>query len=199
MIKRFLLVFTLVAFVIPATVFASVTDEVKTTVDEVVKIVSNKELKKPQNAQKRRQELRAAIGRIFNYGEMAKRAMAQNWRSLTPAQRSEFVQLFATLLENTYARKIESYNNEKIIYTKEIVEGDTAEVRSKVLTTKHDEYSLDYRLLKEGGRWMVYDVVIEGVSLVSNYRGQFNRIIHSQGYPELVKRLKTKGEESSLK
>lgn len=199
MIKRFLLIFALAALVLPATALASATDEVKVTVDEVVKIVSNKELKKPQNVQKRRQELKSAIGRIFDYGEMAKRSLAQNWRPLTPAQRSEFVQLFATLLENSYAGKIESYNNEKIVYTKESVEGDTAEVRSKVLTTKRDEYALDYRMMKEGGRWMVYDVVIEGVSLVSNYRGQFSRIIHSQGYPELVKRLKTKGEESSLK
>ena len=100
-----------------------------------------------------------------------------------------------SLLENSYAGKIESYNNEKIEYLKETVDGNYAEVRSKVITPKRDEYSLDYRLLNENGKWMVYDVVIEGVSLVSNYRTQFNKIITTNGYNELVKKLQTKTDE----
>ncbi|HTG82759.1 MAG TPA: ABC transporter substrate-binding protein [Geobacteraceae bacterium] len=179
----------------PATARASVTDEVKRTVDEVVRIVSDKELKKPQNEKKRRQELKAAVGRIFNYGEMAKRSLGRYWKERSPAERKEFVSLFEILLENSYAGKIESYNQEKIVYLSENVEGEYAEVKSKVVTPKRDEYALDYRLLSAGGRWMVYDVVIEGVSLVSNYRSQFNRIIAGQGYNELVKKLRTKSEE----
>jgi phospholipid transport system substrate-binding protein len=105
------------------------------------------------------------------------------------------VGLFSTLLENSYAGKIESYNNEKIVYTGERIENDYAEVDSKVVTAKRDEYTLDYRLLKKGQKWMIYDVVIEGVSLVSNYRTQFNKIINEKGYPELVKKLRTKSEE----
>jgi phospholipid transport system substrate-binding protein len=105
------------------------------------------------------------------------------------------VQLFETLLENSYAGKIESYNQEKIVYLKEAVDGEYAEVKSKVVTAKRDEYTLDYRLLNKGGKWMVYDVVIEGVSMVSNYRSQFNKIITSQGYKELLKKMKTKSEE----
>ncbi|HEY4743425.1 MAG TPA: ABC transporter substrate-binding protein, partial [Desulfuromonadaceae bacterium] len=96
---------------------------------------------------------------------------------------------------NSYASKIESYNNEKIVYIKEAVDGSYAEVRSKVVTAKRDEFALDYRLMNENGKWMVYDVVIEGVSLVSNYRSQFNRIITASGYGELVKKLQTKSEE----
>ncbi len=184
-----------VALTFPVAATASVTDEVKKTVDEVVRIVSDKELKKPQNESKRRQQLKAAIGRIFDYEEMAKRSMAKHWNERTPAERKEFVQLFMTLLENSYAGKIESYNQEKIVYGKESIEGEHAEVRSKVITAKRDEYSLDYRLLNKGGKWMVYDVIIEGVSLVSNYRSQFNRIIAGQGYPDLVKKLRTKSEE----
>lgn len=179
----------------PGNAFASVTDEVKKVVDEVVRIVSNKEMKKPQNEGKRRAELKKAISAIFDYGEMAQLSMGANWRSRTPAEKKEFVQLFETLLENSYAGKIESYNNEKIVYLKESVEGDHAEVKSKVITPRGEQYSLDYRLKKQGNKWMVYDVVIEGVSLVANYRSQFNRIIQSQGYPELVKKLRMKSEE----
>lgn len=177
--------------------WATVTEDVKVTVDKVVAIVSDPALKKPRNEEKRRAELKKAISRIFDYGEMAKRSLGVHWKKRTAAEQKEFVNLFATLLENSYAGKIESYENEKIVYDKETVEGDYAEVKSRIVTARRDEYTLDYRLLKEGGRWMVYDVVIEGVSLVSNYRSQFNKIILSQGYGALVKKLKVKSEEIS--
>ena len=185
----------LVTGIIPVWGAASRTEDVKKTVDEVVRIVADKELKKPQNEQKRRKALKAAIGQIFDHAEMAKRSMGQNWKELTPVQQKEFTDLFATLLESSYAGKIESYNNEKIIYLKEIVEEDYAEVKSRIVTARHDEYSLDYRLMREGDRWKVYDVVIEGVSLVSNYRSQFNRIIKAQGYQELVKKMKSRKDD----
>ena len=174
---------------------STVTDEVKKVVDEVIRIVTNKELKKPQNARERRAEMKKAIGSIFDYGQMTKLSMGIHWKERNPAEQKELVKLFETLLENSYATKIESYNNEKIIYLKEDVEGDYAEVNSRVITEKGDEFSLVYRLGKEGNKWMVYDVVIEGMSLVSNYRSQFNRIIEEQGYNELVKKLQTKSEE----
>jgi len=184
-----------VALVVPGKAAASVTDEIRKTVDEVVRIVSDKEMKMPSSEKKRRQELKAAIGRIFDYGEMAKRSLATHWKDRSPAERQEFVKLFETLLENSYASKIESYDREKIVYDKETNEGGYAEVKSRVITPKRDEYSLDYRLIMEGGRWMVYDVVIEGVSLISNYRTQFNRIITGQGYGELVRKLRAKSDE----
>ncbi len=171
------------------------TEAVRKTVDEVVRIVSNKELKKPANEHKRREELRQAIGSIFDYTQMSQRSLARYWRDRTPAERKEFTQLFESVLENSYANKIESYNNEKVVYLREVVNGNYAEVRSKVITAKHDEYSLDYRLMNENGKWMVYDVVIEGVSLVANYRGQFGDIIRADGYPALVKKLKAKSKE----
>ncbi len=179
----------------PAFAQASPTETVKKTVDEVVRIVSDKEMKKPQNEQKRRQELKKAIGAIFDYGEMAQRSMARHWRDRSAAEKQEFVSLFETLLENSYAGKIESYNQEKIVYLNERIEGEYAEVKSKVVTAKRDEYSLGYRLMKKGGKWLAYDVVIEGVSLVSNYRGQFNRLIVNEGYPALLKKLRSKREE----
>ena len=179
----------------PAFAQAAPTEVVKKTVDEVVRIVSDQELKKPQNEKKRRQALKKAIGSVFDYAEMAQRSMARHWRERSAAEKKEFVSLFETLLENSYSGKIEGYNQEKIVYGKETIDGEYAEVKSKVITLKRDEYSLDYRLIQKDGRWMAYDVVIEGVSLVSNYRTQFNKIITANGYPELVKKLRSKSEE----
>ncbi|MDR3579225.1 MAG: ABC transporter substrate-binding protein [Oryzomonas sp.] len=173
--------------------FAGATDEVKKTVDEVVRIVSDKNMKK--HGLERRQALKKTIGAVFDYSEMAKRSLGKHWNQRSPAERRHFTALFASLLENSYAGKIESYNNEKIVYLKETLDGDYADVKSKVITPKRDEYSLDYRLIKENGKWMVYDVVIEGVSLVSNYRDQFNKIVTANGYNELVKKLQTKANE----
>ena len=192
MLKRFALCM-MTALFLATNAFAGVTDEVKKTVDEVVRTVSDKEMKK--NDQKRRQTLKKSISTIFDYNEMAKRSLGKHWNQRSAAEKKQFAELFASLLENSYASKIESYNNEKIVYLKESIDGDYAEVKSKVVTAKRDEFTLDYRMINQNGRWMVYDVVIEGVSLVSNYRTQFNKIITSNGYPELVKKLQTKTDE----
>jgi len=192
MIKR-LSVFVMAMVLAASQALASPTQDVKKTVDEVVRIVSDKNMKK--NDQKRRQSLKRTISLIFDYKEMSKRSLGKHWKQRTPTEQCQFTDLFATLLENSYAGKIESYNNEKIQYLKESVDGNRAEVKSKVITAKRDEFTLDYRLMEHNGKWMVYDVVIEGVSLVSNYRSQFNRIITSNGYGELVKKLQTKSSE----
>lgn len=192
MLKRILLVLTASIFM-ASVAWANPTEDVKKTVDEVVHIVADKEMKK--NVTKRRQVLKKAISGIFDYTEMAKRSLGKHWNARTAAEKKQFADLFATLLENSYAAKIESYNNERIVYIKEIVEEEYAEVKSKVVTAARDEFTLDYRLFKQNGKWMVYDVIIEGVSLVSNYRSQFNKIITSNGYDRLVKKLQSKNEE----
>jgi len=143
----------------------------------------------------RRQKVKRIVDPYFDYQEMAKRSLGPTWGKLSASQRQEFVQLFAQLLEASYSDKIEKYAQRvKIDYTGEILDGDYAEVRT-VVVRANDRIPLNYRLLQEGGAWKVYDVVIEGVSLVSNYRSQFSRIIHESGYAELVKRLKTKVSE----
>jgi phospholipid transport system substrate-binding protein len=192
MLKRITLM-TMTGIFLAANAFATPTDDVKKTVSEVVRIVSDKETKK--NEQKRRQALKKTIGAFFDYGEMAKRSLGKHWNQRTPEEKKQFTDLFATLLENSYAGKIESYNNEKIVYLKETLDGDHAEVKSKVVTQKRDEYSLDYHLRNENGKWMVYDVVIEGVSLASNYRAQFNKIVTTSGYNGLVKKLQSKSDD----
>jgi phospholipid transport system substrate-binding protein len=175
----------------------SATEEVKKVVDEVVSIVSDQDMKKPENKVKRQKGLKDAISTIFDFTEMAKSSLGNHWTDLTPDQKDEFEKTFETLLENTYSKKIESYNNESIVYLNEIVDGDNSEVKSKVVTAKHDEFTLDYRLLNEGGKWMIHDVVIEGVSLVANYRTQFDKIIRKEGYPALYKKLNSKNKETS--
>ncbi|MGB8992769.1 MAG: ABC transporter substrate-binding protein [Desulfobaccales bacterium] len=132
----------------------------------------------------------------FDYREMAKRSLGATWDTLSAGQRDEFVRLFAELLEVSYSDKIEKYAQRvKIDYTGEILQGDDyAEVRT-VVVRPNDRIPLNYRLLQEDGTWKVYDVVIEGVSLVSNYRSQFRRIIHESSYAELVRRLRTKVNE----
>lgn len=193
MVKRILLALT-ASIVMVSVAWANPIDEVKKTVDEVVRIVADKEMKR--NEVKRRQALKKAISVIFNYSEMAKRSLGKHWSVRTAAEKKQFADLFATLLENSYAGKIESYNNEKIVYIKEYMEDDEhSVVKSKVVTAARDEFSLDYHLLKQDGKWMVYDVIIEGVSLVSNYRSQFNKIITANGYNTLVKKLQSKNEE----
>lgn len=191
--KRIVLI-VLIGIFTTAQVFASATDEVKKTVDQVVKIVADKDMKK--NEQIRRKTLKQAISAIFDYTEMSKRSLGRYWNQRTPDEKKQFVELFATLLEKTYANKIESYHNEKIVYIKETTDGNYSEVKSRITNPARDEFSLDYRLINKNGTWMVYDVVIEGVSLVSNYRGQFSRIVSERGYGELVKKLQTKNEEN---
>ena len=192
MLKRILLVLTASIF-IASVACANPTEDVKKTVDEVVRIVADKEMKK--NETKRRQALKKTISVIFDYPEMAKRSLGKHWNVRSATEKKQFADLFATLLENSYAGKIESYNNEKIVYIKDIIDGEYAEVKSKVVTAARDEFTLDYRLFNHNDKWMVYDVVIEGVSLVSNYRSQFNKIITANGYDKLVKKLQSKSDE----
>jgi phospholipid transport system substrate-binding protein len=126
---------------------------------------------------------------------MAKRSLGPQWGKLSAGQQSEFVRLFAELLEASYSDKIERYAQRvKIDYTGEVMDGQYAEVRT-VVVRPNDRIPLNYRLLNEGGTWKVYDVVIEGVSLVSNYRSQFSRILNESSYAELLRRLKTKVTE----
>ena len=143
----------------------------------------------------RRQKVKRIVDPYFDYQEMAKRSLGPTWGKISAGQRQEFVALFSQLLEASYSDKIEKYAQRvKIDYTGEILEGEYAEVRT-VVVKANDRIPLNYRLINEGGTWKVYDVIIEGVSLVSNYRSQFSKIIHESGYAELVKRLKTKVSE----
>lgn len=163
------------------------TEAVKSTVDEVIRI-----LQSPAPKQRRRQLVKQTVDRRFDYEEMAKRTLP-NWNKLSAAQHREFVSLFSELLEASYADKLMKYSGEKVDYVGERVDGDRAEVRT-LLVRRNDRIPMNYRLLNKS-RWVVYDVGIEGVSLVNNYRSQFTRVISESSYAELVRRLRTKVNE----
>jgi phospholipid transport system substrate-binding protein len=130
---------------------------------------------------------------------MAKRSLATHWRDRTQKEREEFVNLFADLLEQSYHKKLESYTDQEIIYAKEQIEDKFGLVATKIVSQKENlDIPIDYKLMRQDGQWRVYDVVIEGVSLVSNYRGQFNRIIQTSSYAELIRKMRVKQEAEVL-
>ena len=164
---------------------------VRGTIDEVIRLVTDEGLKTPDQATHRRQLLEEIIGQHFDFEEMAKRSLAAHWRNRSEAEHQEFATLFQSLLSKTYAGKIENYSGEKVQYLKERLKDSYAEVQTTIVSNK-TEISLDYRLLLKDGTWRVYDVVVDGVSLVKNYRVQFDRIIRDSSYEELVKTLRDK-------
>ena len=170
------------------------TEAMKSTIDEVLKIVQDKELKQPGRAEERRKRLEQVVGDRFDYQEMSRRALGAPWNTLSDKDKQEFVGLFQTLLTSSYADKVETYSGEGVQYLNERMEKDFAEVRTKVLTGK-TEIPLDYRLLNKGTDWLVYDVVVDGVSLVSNYRGQFSKILRASTFADLLDQLRKKSDK----
>jgi phospholipid transport system substrate-binding protein len=170
------------------------TEAMKATINEVLRILADKDLKQPAKAAERRQLLEKVVGERFDYQEMSRRSLGAPWNNLPEKDRQEFVSLFQTLLVNTYADKIESYSGDGVQYVNERNEKEYAEVRTKVLTGK-TEIPLDYRLLLKASAWRVYDVVVDGVSLVNNYRGQFSKILRSGSYADLIDQLRKKSDK----
>jgi phospholipid transport system substrate-binding protein len=168
------------------------TEQVKETVDAVIKILNNKELKKPENRAERQKKIRETVEQRFDFEEMAKRSLAVHWKKRTPQEQKEFTSLFSDLLEDTYIRRIERYEDEKVVYVEERADDPYATVKTKIVTTKGTEIPVDYKIFKKGQKWEVYDIIVEGVSLVNNYRTQFNQIIRSDSYEGLVLKLKKK-------
>jgi phospholipid transport system substrate-binding protein len=170
-------------------------EKIRQTVDDVVTVLSDETLKAPERTEERRKKIRQAVFQRFGFDEMAQRALAQHWQKRTPEERQEFVAVFSDLLERSYIDKIENYGGGKqdILYTKETIDKDGyASVRSEIVNKRDMNVEVEYRLLQRNGNWAVYDVVIEGVSLVNNYRTQFNKIITESSYENLVKQMKLK-------
>jgi len=170
------------------------TDQIKATVDKAQLVLRDPRLKPATKQTERREQLKQVLFSRFNFTEMAKRSLGPNWNRRTPQEQEEFVRLFTEVLERAYADIIESYIDEKIVYLTEKVDSGYADVNSKIVTNKGEEYTINYRAQLVGNEWKVYDVVAENISLVNNYRSQFNRVIAKSSYEELVRRLKDKNE-----
>jgi phospholipid transport system substrate-binding protein len=170
-------------------------DKIRVTVDDVMDVIANKNL----DEQQRRTQIRQAVLKRFGFDEMAQRSLAQHWRTLTPQQQKEFVELFTDLLERSYINRIASYRGGRqgVRYTKEDISGDNATVDTEIRSERGEPAAVEYRLLHKDNDWKVYDIIIEGVSLVNNYRTQFNTIILKDSYAGLVKQMRLKLEQEN--
>ncbi len=169
------------------------TQAVKETIDQVLLVLGDEALKDSARKDERREKLEAIIKQRFDYEEMAKRTLGAKWKKISTEKQKEFVELFQQFLTQAYAGNVDGYSGEQVEYLKERLKGDFAEVQTKVVSPKV-QIPLDYRLLKKNDKWGVYDVIIDGVSLTKNYRGQFSRIIKSSSFEALLDKLRSKAD-----
>ena len=172
------------------------------TIDSGLTVLKEPSLKGPEKAQERRQRLWEEISFIFNFQEMSKRSLGQHWKKRTPDEKREFVELFTNILKDAYIGKTDTYSGEKIVFLKEKQDDNKyATVQTKIISTTGTEVLVDYRMLNNDGKWTIYDVIIEGVSLVNNYRSQFYNILLKSSFEELIQKIKEKQgkEETSAK
>lgn len=169
----------------------SATEAMKGTIDQALKVLQDESLKAPERAQERLEILEDIIGKRFDYKEMGKRTLGKHWQKLSEADRDEFVHLFQRFLSKTYAGNVDGYSGEQVEYLRERRKGDFAEVQTAV-TSEKSTLPIYYRMLKSSNAWKVYDVVLDGVSLVKNFRSQFGRIIEAESVEGLLEKLRTK-------
>lgn len=167
---------------------ASPTETVQAYTEAVIKVLEDPTLK--DQTQERREAVRKVAIEVFDVEETARRALGRHWQARTPAEREEFVRLFAELMESTYISRIDLYGGERLRFVDEKIDGEHAVVRARIVTRQGTEVPVEGRMLRRGDRWLLYDVVIEGVSLIANYRAQFDRIIRSSSFEDLVRRLR---------
>jgi len=166
-------------------------EQLKPEIGQVIKVLENPALKGEAKTRERRDALRRVGYPIFDWTQMAQRSLGRHWQQRTPSERDEFVGFFRDLMMQTYITTIERYSGEQIFYLNDSIQGDEATVNTKFLTKQGQEVSITYRLSRQGGRWLVYDVLVASVSLVANYRAQFDQIIQTSSYPDLLRRIKT--------
>jgi phospholipid transport system substrate-binding protein len=166
------------------------TEAIRGAVNQGVEILKNAKLNNQKQRAQVIDQLRQIVYPLFDFNEMGMRSLGQNWRPLNPQQRKEFVSLFTALLEKTYADQIDLYDGQKVVYTGESVDNEYAQVDSRIFDKKGQTYSVVYRLHRVDGKWRIYDVVAENISLVNNYRAQFNRVIAKSSFEELLKIMK---------
>ena len=178
----------------------SPTVQIKSTVEQTIKILTDPGLQGDAQRDRRHRLARKMILPRFDFNAIAKRSLGAHWRHLTPEEQHRFVSLFTRFLEKIYLARIDEFNGEEFFYTSEYVDHGYAEVTSEVFTSNGKEFTIRYKLHLVGNDWKIYDVVVENISVVNNYRSQFNRIIAKSSYEELVFRMEQKlaeGEKTS--
>jgi phospholipid transport system substrate-binding protein len=170
-------------------------DQLQVAVDDILKILQSEELKEPEKKGERNQLVLNIVADMFDFREMARSSLGQSWNTLTPEEKGTFVGLFTTLVEQRYIGKIDSYNNQKVVYKKQLVKGDNAMVYTAIID-KDQEIPIVYRLEKNKGKWLINDLKIENVSLIVNYRRDFDSIIRKEQFAGLVKKITKQLEKS---
>lgn len=165
---------------------------VKNATEKAIQILQDPGLQGKDKRNEKLSNLRAVVNPVFDYGEMARRTLGRHWSSRTAAEQEEFTRLFREFVERIYSDKIDLYNGEKVIFGSESVDQELAQVDSAIIDAKGEKTAVLYRLVKNNSGWKVYDAVVEDISLVANYRSQFDRIIRNSSYQELIRRLKDK-------
>ena len=171
---------------------AEPTEAIRGAVNQGLKILKNTKVDSPKQRVQVIDRLRQIVYPLFDFNEMAMRSLGANWRRLNSQQRKEFVSTFTALLEKTYADQIFLYNGQQVIFTGESIDGDYAQVDSQIIDKNGQTYSVAYRLHKVDGKWKIYDVVAENISVVNNYRSQFNRVLAKSSFEDLLKIMKEK-------
>jgi len=177
---------------VPSAFAGAPREQVQSAIEKVTAILNAPNLKSAAKKSERIERLRQVIFPKFDFAEMAKRSLGSNWQRRTPEEQQEFVKLFRELIENSYVENIDSYNGEKVNIVGEKQEKDFAQVNTKIVNNKGEEFAVDYRLLQSSGDWKIYDVVIENISIVNNYRSQFNRVIAKSSFEDLLQKLRDK-------
>lgn len=193
-----LLLATVVALLLSSTgaVAATPTASIQGAIDGVIKILNTDSLKGDAKRKIRRDKIRGAIGPSFSFEAMSRRSLGKYWKKLSDAEKSEFVEVFGTMIENSYISKLEKYTDEKVLYEKETIRKSSAEVRTKVITSSGTKIPINYRMSNKTGDWLIYDVVVEGVSLVRNYRSQFAQVLRKEPIASLITTLREKSAKS---
>ena len=165
---------------------------VKVAAEGAIAVLKDPKLKSPDQKKERVERLKEIINPIFDYNEMARRSLGAHWRRRSAAEQEEFVGLFRAFLEKIYSDKIDFYDGQKVMFGRETVDQEYAQVDSIMINPKGEENSVVYRLKRTDGKWKVYDAVVENISIVNNYRSQFDRVISKSSYEELKKMLREK-------
>ena len=168
------------------------TEAIRGAINQGVEILKSAKLDNQKQRSQVIDRLRQIVYPLFDFNEMATRSLGAHWRKLSPEQRKQFVGTFTALLEKTYADQIDVYDGQQVVYSGESIDGNYAQVDSRIIDKKGQTYSVVYRLHQVDGKWRIYDVVAENISLVNNYRSQFNRVLSKSSFDELLATMKQK-------
>jgi len=190
---RWIVILALAEFGIASALLAGEPLEViKVSADRAIQILKDPQLQANEKKKERIERLKEIANPLFDFEEMARRALGPHWRRRSFQEQKEFVKLFRDFIEKTYSNNVDLYAGEQIVMGKEIIDNDYAQVDSSFVNPKGEEFSVVFRLRRTEGKWKVYDALVENISIVNNYRSQFDRVISKSSFEELIRLLKEK-------